>query len=162
MFPRLSKHIVVSLVEKMTCYINPLHRPVQLEMIINFLYSCAGDSFKILIRGGGGMAVDVVVFSKCQMCCLCLQNEEGAVGTHMKKQSHSNIYMLHQYCENFSSPEVAPVTSIDNFVETKQLLLIHTGFWRSQTVLFTPQLLRCQHEKKKSPRMSFPDNNVSI
>lgn len=73
-----------------------------------------------------------------------------AMGAHLKKQSHSNIYMLHQYSENFSSPEAAPVTSINNFVETKQSLLIHTGFWKAQTVLFTHDLLCYQNAKTKS------------
>lgn len=72
------------------------------------------------------------------------------MGAHLKKQSHSNIYMLHQYSENFSSPEAAPVTSINNFVETKQSLLIQTGFWRAQTVLLTRDLLCYQNEKTKS------------
>lgn len=70
-------------------------------------------------------------------------------GSSSKKQSHSNIYMLHQFSESFSSPEVAPVASINSFVETRQLL-IRTGFGRFQTVLFTPQLLCYQHEKTKS------------
>lgn len=73
-----------------------------------------------------------------------------AVRVHMKKQSHSNIYMLHQYSQNFSSPWVEPATPIINFVETKKSLLTHTGFWRSQTVLFTREFLCYQTEKAKS------------
>lgn len=37
-----------------------------------------------------------------------------------------------------------------NFVETKQSLLTCTGFWRSQTVLFTREFLCYQTEKAKS------------